>query len=108
MRGVASALRADFANLVFEKLAQRLDEFELHVLRQPADVVMALDERGGIAPDGDALDHVGVEGALREELEFGFVLLPGEGFHGVLKDADEFVPDDLALSLGGGDAAESF
>jgi hypothetical protein len=32
--------------------------------------VVRLDERGRIAADGDALDHVGIERALSEEAEF--------------------------------------
>ena len=39
----------ELAHFVLEQTFQRLDQRELHVLGQPADVVMALDERGGIA-----------------------------------------------------------
>ena len=35
-----SKLRTDFADFVLEELAQRLDELELHLLRQSADIVV--------------------------------------------------------------------
>ena len=55
-------------HFVLEQLAQRLDQRELHVLRQPADVVVALDRRRR-PDDRDRLDDVGIERALREEIE---------------------------------------
>ena len=58
-------LGADGADLVLEQRAQRLDELELQVLGQPADVVVGLDRRRAGAAAG--LDHVGVERALDEE-----------------------------------------
>ena len=61
---------------------------------------MALDERGGIAGDGDALDHVGIERALREELRLAGAL--GRR----LENFDERLADDLAFALGIGDALE--
>jgi hypothetical protein len=36
-------------------------------LGQPADIVVALDGDRGPAGEGDALDHVGIERALRQE-----------------------------------------
>ena len=47
--------------------AQRLDELELQVVRQAADVVVALDVRGAGAAAG--LDDVRVQRALHEELD---------------------------------------
>ena len=42
---------ADAPHFVLEQIAQRLDQLELHPLRQPADVVMALDhDRRADAP----------------------------------------------------------
>ena len=96
-------LGADFADFVFEQLAQWLDELELHVLRQAPDVVVALDQGGGVTGDGDALDHVGIEGALGEKFEAGFGSGFGQRFHGVVEDADEFIADDLPFPLGGSD-----
>ena len=60
--------RAELAHLVLEQLAQRLDELELHPLGQPADVVVALDRRRR-ALEGDRLDDVRIERALRQELD---------------------------------------
>ena len=48
--------------------AQRLDQLEVHVVGQAADVVVALD-LGGVA--GARLDDVGVERALHEEAGVG-------------------------------------
>ena len=42
--GIPSSL-AGGAHLVLEELAQRLDELEVHLLGQAADVVVALDDR---------------------------------------------------------------
>ena len=58
-------LGADRAHLVLEQRPQRLDELELEVVGQPADVVVGLDRRRAGAAAG--LDHVGVERALDEE-----------------------------------------
>ena len=59
-------LGADGADLVLEQRAQRLDELELEVLGQAADVVVGLDRRRAGAAAG--LDDVGVQRALDEEL----------------------------------------
>ena len=61
-------LLADAAHLVLEQHPQRLDQLEVHVLREPADVVVRLDRRGD-ALAAARLDHVRVEGALDEEPE---------------------------------------
>ena len=60
-------LEPDLAHLVLEQRAQRLDELELQVLGQPADVVVRLDV--GRAGAATGLDDVGVERALDEELD---------------------------------------
>ena len=60
-------LLADLAHLVLEQRPQRLDELEVHVLGQAADVVVRLD-RGRLAAVAAAgLDDVGVQRALHEE-----------------------------------------
>ena len=59
-------LLAQPAHLVLEQRPQRLDQLELQVLGQPADVVVGLDVGGAGAAAG--LDHVGVERALHQEL----------------------------------------
>ena len=60
-------LGADRAHLVLEQITQRLHQLERHVLGQAADVVVALDDVGR-AVLAAALDDVGVERALHEEL----------------------------------------
>ena len=57
-------LLADRAHLVLEQVAQRLDELEVHVVGEAADVVVRLDHRVVAAA---RLDDVGVERALHEE-----------------------------------------
>ena len=42
----AGRARADAAHLVLEQLAQRLEQLQVHALRQAADVVMRLDDVG--------------------------------------------------------------
>ena len=87
------------AHLVLEQLAERLDELEPHALGQAADVVVALD-RGRLPDDRHALDDVGIERALRQEVE-----VP-ELARARLEHVDERRADDLALRLGVGDAAQ--
>ena len=99
-------LEADLAHLVLEQRPQRLDQLELQVVRQPADVVVALDVRRAGAAAG--LDHVGVERALHEELDRVAVGVggPDDVARRLLEDADELAADDLALLLGVGDPGE--
>ena len=84
----------------------------MHFLRQPADVVMALDHLRRIAADGDALDHVGIKRALREKLvtrcwspAIRCRSSASNSSVACLKDSDEFVADDLSFLLRIGDAA---
>ena len=56
-------------HLVFEEFTQRLDELELHVSRQAADVVVALDDVGLAGLAARRLDDVGVDRALGQELD---------------------------------------
>ena len=57
-------LLADRAHLVLEQVAQRLDELEVHVVGEAADVVVRLD----VGVVGAArLDDVGIQRALHEE-----------------------------------------
>ena len=93
-------LAAHFADFVLEEARERLQQLELEVLRKSAHVVVALDHVGGIAVDRDALDDVGVRGALREPLDVR------DGAGGVGEDLDELVPDRLALRLRLLDAGE--
>ncbi len=104
--GGQAELLADQADLVLEQGAQRLDELELQVLGQAADVVVGLDVGGARAAAG--LDDVGVERALDEELDLLALLgrLADDLGLGGLEDPDELAADDLALLLGVGDAGE--
>ena len=64
---------AEFADLVLEQFAQRLQQLQVQRLGQAADVVMALDRRGLLrAADlvRRGLDDVRVDRALREPLRF--------------------------------------
>jgi hypothetical protein len=56
-------LHPDLADFVLEQVAQRLDELEPQVGRQPADVVVGLDLLGGLRLRGRRLDDVGIERA---------------------------------------------
>src|SRR5207253_4887262 len=56
---------AEPPDLVLEQLPQGLDQLELHLERQAADVVVGLDRRRRPA-EGNRLDHVRIEGALGE------------------------------------------
>jgi hypothetical protein len=59
---------AQDAHLVLEQFAQGLDQLHVHALRQTADIVVRLDGHRGAAGEGDALDHIRIERALREEI----------------------------------------
>jgi len=91
---------ADGTDFVFEKFPQRLDELEFHPLGQAAHIVVRLDQGGGIAVDGHAFDDVGIKGALAEKLGLA------HGLGGLLKNPDEFAPDDFSFLLGIGDPFE--
>ena len=86
-------LEPQLAYLVLEELPHRLDQLEAHLLRQPADVVMRLDD-GRWSLDRDRLDDVGVERPLHEEVDIRDALCL------FLEDGDELVPDPLPLRLG--------
>ena len=87
-------LAAGLADLVLEQVAQGLYDFlKVHVVRQTADIVMALD--GGRFAAEAALDHVGVNRALGQEVH------STDLFCLILEHADEFFTDDFALALGG-------
>ncbi len=89
-------LAAHRAHLVLEQQPQRLDEFELQVTGQPADVVVALDVRGARTAAG--FDHVGIQRALHQELNLR-PAVPHDVSHRTLERADELTADDLALAL---------
>ena len=57
-------LEAELPDLIFEQVPQRLDELELEVIWQAADVVVELDRRRGAVGRCTAFDDVGIERAL--------------------------------------------
>ena len=93
-------LAAQRAHLVLEQLAQRLDQLQVHALGQAADVVVRLDRHRRPAGERHALDHVGVERALRQELGAAQLL----GLR--VEHVDEQRADGLALGLGVGHAGQ--
>ena len=86
-------LAAERAHLVLEQLAQGLDQLHVHALGQAADVVVRLDGDRGPAGKRHALDHVGIERALRQKLG------AAEFFRLGLEHVDEQSADGLALGL---------
>ena len=93
-------LAAEHADLVLEQFAQRLDQLHVHPLGQAADIVVALDRHRRAAGEADALDHVGIERALGEEVGAADLLRLG------LEHVDEGLADELALGLGVGEPGE--
>ena len=93
-------LAAELAHLVLKEQAQRLDDLlKVDIVGKTADVVVALDDRGAAEA---GFDHVGVDRALRKEVDRAdFLRL-------FLEHADELLADDLALALGIGHAGELF
>ena len=91
-------LAAERAHFVLEQFAQRLDQLQLHVLRQAADIVMDLDGDRRPAGGRDAFDHVGIERALGEEFRAADLVAL------VVEHVDEGGADDLALLFGIADA----
>src|SRR5439155_2986989 len=83
---------AELTDLVLEELAKRLDELELHLQREAADVVVGLDRGRGPA-ERDRLDDVWIERALGKPWDVPELL----GL--VLEHGDELGPDPLALDL---------
>ena len=93
-------LAAELTHLVLKEQAQRLDDLlEVDIVGKTADVVVALDDRGAAEA---GLDHVGIDRALREEID------RADLFRLFLEHADELLADDLALALGIGHAGELF
>src|SRR5699024_3016306 len=98
---------ADGSDLVLEQGAQRFDEFELDVIGQAADVVVALDVRRARSAAG--FDDIGIQGPLDEEgdlLARALLGLEHEVGGGGLEGADEFAADDLAFGLRVGDPGQ--
>src|SRR5262249_17309075 len=92
--------QAQLADLVLKETLERLHELEVHFLGQAADIVMALDQSGRIAPNGHRFDHVGIKRALRKK--FGSSSPLGRA----LKKLDKCAPDDFSFALRINDAPE--
>ncbi len=93
-------LAAERTHLILEQFAQRLEQLQLHPLRESADIVVRLDGDAGSAGKRHRFDDVGVERALGEKLGAAdFVRL-------LVKYIDECGADDLALLLGIADAPQ--
>ena len=90
---------AHLAYFIFEQLPQRFHQLEAQVVWQPAHVVVALDFHGnalagfGIHVGVRRLNHVGVQGSLRQVIEGA----QAGGFF--FKDGNEFMANDFALLL---------
>src|ERR1700730_16061147 len=97
-----SQLTAQFAYLVLEQFAQGLDELQFHAGRQAADIVMRFDRNRGTPEWAHRLDYIGVEGALRQELDIADLVRL------FVEDVDKGGADRLALLFGVGDAGELF
>ena len=89
----------DLTHFVLEQPLDRLDQLELHILRETADVVVALDDAVRIAVERNALENIRVDRPLPEERSVD----PGRRLG---EDLDELLADDLALLLRIGDALE--
>ena len=98
-------LAAERAHLVLEQLAQGLDQLHVHALGQAADIVVRLDGDRRPAGERHALDHVGIECALRQE-SGRLPAVACELFCFCFKDIDEELANRLALLLRIGDAGE--
>src|SRR5690606_1115374 len=91
---------AERAHFVLEEFAQRLDQLELHALGQTADIVVRLDRHRRATGEGYALDYIGIERALRQEIHLA------DFFRFLVEDIDEKLADDLALLFGIGFSLE--
>src|SRR5574337_1176486 len=103
-RARQAELDADPAYFVLEQFAQRLDQLQLHVRRQTADVVMALDDVSLAGFAAGRFDHVRIDRALRQPLH------PAPGgnqlFRFLVENFHEQAADDLALGFRIGHAFE--
>ncbi len=91
---------AQLSDLVLEEETQRFHQFEFQVVRQAADIVMGLDDRGRAPVGRHRFDDIGIEGPLAEEFR---PVMDG----GLLaEDFDEFMADALAFFFGIGDPGQ--
>ena len=84
---------AHASHLILEQLAQRFHQTHAHALGQTADIVMRLDHVRLAGLGAGRLDHVGIDGALRQPAHVAMT----RGFF--LEHLDEQPADDLALGF---------
>ena len=84
------------AHFILEQFTQRFNEFHVHLFRQAAHIVVALDHRARpFVRDG--FDDVRVQRALGQKVHLHALRLDGLRFP--VEHLDEGMPDDLALFL---------
>ena len=86
-------LAAQIADLILEQFAQWLDQLHVHPLGQTANIVMAFDRDRWPASERDALNHIGIERALRKEIR------PADFGSLSLEQIDKRSADEFALLL---------
>ena len=92
-------LETDPPYFVLEQFAQRLDQFQLHALRQAADIVMRLDGlRGSFYRN--RFDDIRIQRSLHQKID------RTDAVRFVFEDADEFIADEFAFLLRIGDAGQ--
>ena len=99
-------LDADLADLVLEEGPQRLDELELQVVGQPADVVVRLDVAPRPRRRRDSTTSGYSVPCTRNSTARRRARLGDDLALGALEGADELASDDLALLLGVAHAVE--
>src|SRR6059036_1800612 len=77
-------------DLIFEQLAQWFDQLQMHPFRQPSHIMMRLD---GLRRSlyRDRFDHIRIQCALNQVVD------RPNSLRFFLKDADEFISDELAF-----------
>ena len=97
-----SQLSSNQTHFVFEQLTQRLDQLEIHLLRQSTNVVVTLDHSRW-ATHGNRLDDVWVERSLHQVTN-----ITAQTLCFFLKHIDEYFTDAFALLFRIGNALERF
>ena len=64
-----SQLLAQQTDLVLEEMFQRLHQFQFHLFRKAAHVMVGLDHGAGAAEGGTGFNHIGVKGSLGEKFD---------------------------------------
>src|SRR5689334_16023530 len=85
-----SQLSSNQSHFILEQLAQRLDQLQVHLLRQAAHIVMTLDDRRWTT-HRDRLDHVRIQRALDQVADIA------QTFRFLLEHVDENFPDPFPL-----------